>query len=323
MYTELLKNKIFEQSWVYQAVKGGDPSSVQYRASHDPQWGTSDGNYIGRMRLAYYLLYAGIDDEDVTAFLFREELKDRKSNSFQGIGDALNVLTALIGRYNGGGRYDALLGEAKNANFDCACGYDKNYRMDDDINSLDLMDCIFLSRTLGYKDVMEQLVEQWKGTVAVWTDEARTSLIEFNSFLGKERENEAIYQELLSHVVSSGDSLRIISTYNRIIRYYIDMGQFETAYVCLRKMIDTTNLKEIEGIQLFNKILEASFEIVCGGIAERFELWQWAKPHLQRRKNRYGNLYKKAIAAASCVGDPYAARLEEEYADWKKEMGLG
>ncbi len=42
---------------------------------------TSDANYVNRMRMAYYLLYAKIDDENMIAYLFQEELKDRESNS--------------------------------------------------------------------------------------------------------------------------------------------------------------------------------------------------------------------------------------------------
>ena len=107
------------------------------------------------MRLAYYLLYAQIDDEDTIVYLFQEELKDRKSNSFQGIGNTLNVLTSILKRYNDDGRYNEMLEEAKNANFDCACGYDKNYWIDDEIDSLDLMDCIFLSQDYLKLSVVE------------------------------------------------------------------------------------------------------------------------------------------------------------------------
>lgn len=86
--------------------------------------GTDDENYIDRLWLAYYLLYCHIDNEEAVAFLFEEELKDREQNSFQGIGSTLQILTHLIRKYNGDGKYAGLLERAKNANFDCACGYD-------------------------------------------------------------------------------------------------------------------------------------------------------------------------------------------------------
>lgn len=322
MYTMLIKEKLFKQSEVYQVLKNGDTASVQYSEYKDAQWGTRDANYLNRMRMAYYLLYAKTDDENTIVYLFQEELKDRKSNSFQGIGNTLNVLASILRKYNHDGRYNVMLEEAKNANFDCACGYDKNYQMNDDIGSLDLLDCIFLSQDLDYKDVMEVLVNKWKDSITDWTDANRTTLIRFNSFLGKEQENETIYKVLLENAVISGKTFNIVSAYNKVIRYYIDICQFEIADSYLQKMITTTDFKEVERIRLFGDVLEECFEIICGGVEAASDLWKWAKPYLQRRTNMYGNLYTKGIAAAKAVDDVYVVQLEKEYIDWKKKVGL-
>ena len=322
MYTELIKDKLFEQSEVYRALKSGETASVQYSGYKDEKWGTRDANYLNRMRLAYYLLYGRIDDEDAIVYLFQEELKDRTSNSFQGIGNTLNVLTSVLKRYNNDGKYNGMLEEAKNANFDCACGYDKNYQIDDEVDSLELMDCIFLSQDLEYKDVMEVLVREWKESIMDWTDGKRDTLIGFNSFLGKEQENEAIYKVLLDNAIMSGKTPNIVSAYNKVIRYYIDIGQFESADFYLRRMIDTTDFKDIERTRLFGDVLEECFEIISGGVKESAELWKWAKPYLKTRTNMYGNLYTKGIVAAKTVGDSYAVELEQEYIDWKKKVGL-
>lgn len=319
-YAELLWEKLFEQAGAYEALKGGDTSRVRYDGYRDKEWGIRDKNAKNRMRLAYYMLYSRIDDEAAVTYLFREECRDRRTNSFQGIGFTLNVLTAILNRYCADGKYDELFEEAKNANFDCACGYDKDYRMCDEIASLDLMDCIFLSQDLDYKDVMEVLVEEWKNGMTEWTDECRTTLIGFYSFLGKEQEKEALYKELLENAVRSGNNLQIVSAYNKVVRYYIDRKQFETARFYLQEMITKTNLKAVWGIRLFDKALEACLEIICGDPKEAPELWKWAKPYLQKRTDRYGNLYTKGIAAAKCVGDPYAAQLEQEYLSWKAEI---
>ena len=93
MYFNVLKNKIFEQSEVYVKVKHGEVASVSWKEFQDSEWGTRDANYLNRNRLAHYLLFAKIDDEDTIEFLFKEELKDRQTNSFQGIGKTLMVLT--------------------------------------------------------------------------------------------------------------------------------------------------------------------------------------------------------------------------------------
>ena len=147
------------------------------------------------------------------------------------------------------------------------------------------MECIFLSQDLEYKDVMEVLVDKWKAGITDWTDKNRNTLIRFNSFLGKEQENEAIYTVLLDNAIMSGKTFDIVSAYNKMIRYYIDIGQFEIAESYLRRMIDTTNFKDIERIRLFGDVLEECFEIISGGVKESIELWKWAKPYLKIRKN--------------------------------------
>lgn len=322
MNSELMKEKLFEQAKVYQELKNGDYSQVQYVEQYDKEWGKCDKNYLNRMRLAYYLLYAHIDDENRVVYLFQEELKDRKSNSFQGIGDTLNVLTTLLNQYNVTGKYDQLLDEAKNANFDCACGFDKDYKMDNEISSLDLMDCIYLSQDLEYKDVMEVLVISWKKSVTQWTDTNCETLIRFNSFLGKELENKELYETILRNAIVSGNTFEIVSAYNGIIQYYIKCKDIENAYFYIKRMIDTTDFKEIERIRLFDGVLEDCFDIICGGARNSLELWKWAKQYLSKRPNMYGNLYKKGIAAARYVNDPYSEKLEREYKDWKKKFDI-
>lgn len=89
-------------------------------------------------------------------------MKDRERNSFQGIGSGLRVLTALLGRYNGHGRYEELFRRAKNANFDCACGYDPEDGVDENFENNSLLDCIYLCQEMDYKDVMAEMVDEWK-----------------------------------------------------------------------------------------------------------------------------------------------------------------
>lgn len=322
MYLNLIKDKLFEQSEVYNRVKRGDISSVQYKKFYDAKWGTSDENYTNRNRLAHYLLYAHIDDEQMILFLFEEELKDRQTNSFQGIGDSLNILTTLLQRYNISGKYNKLFEAAKNANFDCACGYDAGFLTYDDIDSLDIMDCIYLAQELDYKDTMDLLVMEWKVGITEWTDSVRTDLIRFNSFLGKDQENELQYRELLKNALKKGKTFDIVSAYNNIIELNIKEKQFEIAYSYLKEMIETVDFTDILEIRLFSSVLEESFEIICGFPQVSQELWTWSKPYLTNKRNMFGNLYEKAIAAAKCCKDSYAEQLEQDYIAWKNEIGL-
>ncbi len=317
MGTERLRTKIEEQQAVYQALKAGDSGTVCYKEFQNGEWGTDDQNYTNRLRLAYYLLYCHIEDEEAVAFLFGEELKDRERNSFQGIGSTLEILTHLIRKYNGDGKYAGLLERAKNANFDCACGYDPDGQMEDDFGENSLLDCIYLCREMKYRDVMGSLVDEWKENIAEWTDPNRRALIDFNTFLGRDAENERLYQEQLAEVLSAeNSSMRdIISGYKNMIRHYIYTCDHEKALCLCEKVIETTDYGQIRTLRLFKDILEACFEVTANHSKAAAGLWNWAKAELQKvpQSSRYGNLYTKGIAAAKAMDDPYGKQLEQEY----------
>ena len=210
MGKEQLKSKIEEQRAVYQALKAGNDGTVRYKEFQNGEWGTDDENYTNRLRLAYYLLYCHIEDEEAVAFLFGEELKDREQNSFQGIGSTLEILTHLLRKYNVDGKYASLLERAKNANFDCACGYDPDGQMEDDFGENSLLDCIYLCWEMEYRDVMGSLVDEWKKTITEWSDSNRKVLIDFNTFLERNAENEKLYQEQLAEVLSAKKAVQEI-----------------------------------------------------------------------------------------------------------------
>jgi len=321
MYYEMLKKKLLEQDSVYQAMKAGNIETVKYMAHQDEKRGISDANFRNRMRLSHYLLYAEIEDVTAVVQLFREELKDRQTNSFQGIGRTLVVLTSIMNRYGYSSKYSTLMEEAKNANFDCFAGYAPQEQISSDIDELDLIECIFLARDLDFKDEMEVLVDEWRHGNVVWTDQQRKMLCEFLSFLEKDGEKESIYKDLLANAVENGKIFDMVSAYKQLIHFYIAANDFDCACLYWRKMTESTDFSEVERSRLFQGVLEQTFEIITGHVAEAMELWQWAKPYLQKMApgSWFGDLYSKAIAAASCVGDPYAMKLEKEYLQWKRK----
>lgn len=317
MGREQLKSKLEEQQAVYQDLKAGNEGTVRYKEFHNGEWGTDDENYTNRLRLAYYLLYCHIEDEEVVVFLFEEELKDRERNSFQGIGSTLKILTHLIREYNGNGKYTSLLEQAKNANFDCACGYDPDGQMEDDFGTNSLLDCIYLCQEMEYRDVMGSLVDEWKKNSTEWSDSDRKILIDFNIFLRRDAENERLYQEQLAEILlAERSSTRdIISGYKNLIWHYIHMGDYgEALYLC-EKVIKTTDYGQIRTLRLFKDVLEACFEVTANYEEAAACLWNWAKTELQKvpQSSWYGNLYTKGIAAAKAMDDPYGKQLEQEY----------
>ncbi len=316
-----LISKIEEQQAVYYALKEGEDGTVCFKEFQNGEWGTDDANYVNRLRLAYYLLYCHIEDEAVVVYLFEEELKDRERNSFQGIGSTLRILTQLIRKYNGDGKYNGLLERAKNANFDCACGYDPDAEVEDDLESSSLLDCICLCREMEYREVMGILVDEWKKETAEWTNSSRRMLIDFNAFLGRDAENERLYQEQLAEVLSaeSSSTRDIVSGYKNLIRYYLDMGDYEKAHCLCEKVIRDTDYQQIRTLRLFKDILEACFELTVNNAEAASGLWAWSKAELLKvpQTSRYGNLYTKGIAAAKAMKDPYGRQLEQEYENFR------
>ncbi len=330
MGIEFLKERLAKQQMVYQALTQGEADTVCYREFQNGTWGTDDKNYINRLRLAYYLLYFHIDDEAAVVFLFEEELKDRERNSFQGIGSSLVVLTHLLQSYCKDGAYSDLLVRAKNANFDCACGYDPKERVDDDFTHNSLLDAIYLSEELHYADVMAVLVDEWKETVADWNDSNRRALIHFNQFLDREAENEMLYLKQLADASKNTSAIpnqnaAVISAYVDLIRHYLRAKQYDKAHHTCMLVIETTDYNVIRQRRLFGTILEVCLETVSCQPEAAMEIWHWAKPELQRKPHPgwwYGNLYIKGIAAATAVNDSYGTELEREYYDWKKKLSL-
>lgn len=322
---EQLKYKIEEQQAVYHALKAGDASTVRYKEFQNGEWGTDDENYVNRLRLAYYLLYCHIEDEEAVVFLFQEELKDRERNSFQGIGSTLRILTHLIRKCNTNGKYADLLKRAKNANFDCACGYDADEEVDDDFAGNSLLDCIYLCQEMEYKDVMESLVDEWKRDMTGWNDSNCRTLIRFNAFLGRDEENERLYQEQLAKILAEKNSSAkdIISGYRDLIQHCLHMGDYGKAACFCKKVIETTDYGQIRTLRLFKDILEACFEITANSATIADGLWNWAKQELINglQSSRYGNLYTKGIAAAKAMNDPYGEELEQEYENFLASFG--
>lgn len=322
MYVKLLQDKLWEQQEVYRRLKAGDAGTVCYQERQDAVYGTQDANYTNRMRLSYYLLYAHIDDEAAITYLFEEELKDRETNSFQGIGQTISILTSLLREYNRNHTYDHLFERAKTANFDCACGYDANVQISRNIRSNDLMDCIYLCQDMDYRDIMEPMVELWKESVSEWNDSSRRTLISFHSFLGREEENETLYKEQLQEARQTGTMQEIIAVYVKLIQHYLCLKQYGKARDILDEVLKTADWQKIRRIRLFGDLLEAAFEITENQPETAGEMWNWAKEQMQQQTNIYGNLYKKGIAAAKAVDDPYAAELEKEYQQWWEGVTL-
>ena len=186
-YIDELKNKIAEQKEVYYLYKAGDCSLLENKIKNDD-------NHINRLRLCYYILYTRIHDIKLIEYLFNEELKDSEIIVKDEYLKSFQILAYVLNKYNINHKYDYIFEKLKN-NYNYFFEYDKNSLLNENILSLNLIDCIYIAKDLDYKEVMEKLVNKWKENID--TFEEIEKLIEFNAFLGIENSRETI-DELLA-----------------------------------------------------------------------------------------------------------------------------
>ncbi|WP_455620018.1 hypothetical protein [Eisenbergiella sp.] len=325
MYTDIIIEILKEQNCIYEKTNRGDFSDVCFLEGRDAVFGTFDKNYKNRLRLAYYILFVKKGREALVKKLFEEELKDREANSFQGIGTCLEILTFLLMKYNGTHQYDALFDRAQNANFDCACGYDRSVEQETQLEQCDIYDCIQIAIETGYPESAARLVEEWKKEIKEWDVQNYRQLILFNKNTCREAENEEPLKELLALERKNGKNRDIIAAWNNLIHFYIGFGEREKAYEAFSEMLEYTDLSEVAGIRLFSGILEDAAQLIAMGGEEAQPLWEWAVPFIAKLAgtgSMYGNLYKKSIRAAQCMKDPIEEELTAAYEAWKLKTGI-
>lgn len=317
----LLQELMEHQIPLYEKVCMENYTDVCYQEKKDATWGISDQNYINRLKLANYLFYEHKGEEKLIVTLFEEELKDRETNSFQGIGDTLELLTVLLRAYNNDGKYDRLFKRAKNANFDCACGYSRDKQIESDIGKSDIHDALYLAITMNELEIARKLLQIWKSNVDEWDSIQLSRLIRYNEDVGWEEQNGVLLEKYLRMMKEKGKNQEIIAAWKDLIAYDVKFKKWEKAYQENANLRMYAGLEEVCHLRLFLNILELSMEIICNYPEKAQELWKWCKPRLKEKDtDLYGNLYEKAVCAAKKVGDVYAAELEEKHQQWHDRM---
>ncbi len=163
-YVEDFKNVIFGYSDDVKRYLSGDKEDYVYCEEKSLEHGIYDKNHKNRKRLCYALTYdvcEVTDKKDIIRELFIEELEDRETNSFQGIGDNLEMLTSLLLEI-GDPADKELFERAKNANFDCACGYEPRIIKPTPLDEYSLYDCINALSDLGETELMLKFADEFK-----------------------------------------------------------------------------------------------------------------------------------------------------------------
>lgn len=167
LYNDELKRVVYGYAKDVQRYLSGDKADYVYSAEYygeNEESGTFDKNYANRMRLCYALYYNVCEVPDKRALvreLFIEELKDRETDAFQGIGENLEILTSMLlelGEPPG----SELFERAKNANFDCACGYEPCVIKPVPLDEFTPSECINTLSEFGETELVLKLTDEFK-----------------------------------------------------------------------------------------------------------------------------------------------------------------
>lgn len=305
-----------------------DYGKVDYLPQKDKERGTYDGNFTNRFRILTAIQFRPGKPcpacETLTRRLLMEEIKDRESNSFQGVGN-LELIVWLL--KNDVQESDiALFTRAKNANFDTACGFHPDEILEDDdftddLANLDLEEYIDLTLALQEFSHARELIDLWQQEQTEW-DEKTLSILRYWHSRRKDLLGELETLEKISALsLASGDSKQICSDLQSLARKQIELGLMaEARQTLLQVQNDLPRVPRWETIGLGRFIIEDCMDVIIhlSDKDQQSALWAWASPYLSTMENKHGNLCQKGAAAATLMGDPGLA--ERMTAIWEEMM---
>lgn len=332
-YVEIVKDMFKSYEPEVRQALNGQINPYCYEKERTEEWGDGDKNYNNRLRLSYGLCYCeGFDwrTQDFSQLvrrLFSEELKDRETNSFQGIGDALENLTFLLGRY-GEKEDEPLFQRAKNANFDCACGYDRALEVPEAVEEYDCDDWIYIAFYLKETETALKLMECWKKEQPQMGMEQYKKLRTWAESAKNREEVEGYQKKILELVLETGKDWDICSAYKDYIQILTQEEKYPEALWQFQNLIphlepSVTADRGWYGIGLGRMVLESAMDLIRKDEQCENALWLWCRTYLLKgRKNLHGNLYEKSIAFGEQKKDEeFTEKMQREYDKLLGQMG--
>ncbi|WP_028329577.1 hypothetical protein [Brachyspira alvinipulli] len=307
-----------------------------YKEDNESEY-TKDKNYNERLKLILSILYHKNRNElmnkkefeDLLVFLFEEEIKDRQTNSYQGIGTSLEIMSFLFVKlYNDDiekllSRYKDLFDKAKNANFDCNCGYgidDYNY-YNERLDELSIDAVISYSIDIYELKLFSKLVDIWKGTVKEWDKKNLDKLKYYASFIEDKESlletNNKLFEMAVKENASNWD---IVSALNSYLKSLIDNNKYDYAWQLISKYM--YNIKNIQDDKFYNinlgrYIIERAADIMLNINNEKLEKEIWyfiSEPFIYKHSSFYLKLYEKVLLCCDIVRDKKLKnKISEEY----------
>ena len=316
-----------------------------YKKDNEAEY-TKDKNYIERLKLVLSILYHKNRNElmnkksfeDLLVFLFEEEIKDRQTNSYQGIGTSLEIISFLFVKlYNGHinkllSKYKDLFYKAKNANFDCNCGYhvdDYDY-YNERLDELNLDSIISYFIDIDESKLLSKLVDIWKSTVKEWDKKNLDKLKYYESLIEDKESLLETTKKLFEMAVQENESnWDIVSALNNYLKSLIDNNKYDYAWQLMTKYMN--NIKNIQDDKFYNinlgrYIIERAADIMLNINNDKLEKEIWAfisDPFTAEHHSFYLKLYEKVLLCCDIVKDEKIKnKISQEYQKELKKLKI-
>ena len=352
LFNDYLKEyyKIFEE--LLNCLENDDKEKFQekvnifvYKKDNEAEY-TKDKNYIERLKLVLSILYHKNRNElmnkksfeDLLLFLFEEEIKDRQTNSYQGIGTSLEIMSFLFVKlYNGHinkllSKYKDLFYKAKNANFDCNCGYhvdDYDY-YNERLDELNLDSIISYFIDIDESKLLSKLVDIWKSTVKEWDKKNLDKLKYYESLIEDKESLLETTKKLFEMAVQENESnWDIVSALNNYLKSLIDNNKYDYAWQLMTKYMN--NIKNIQDDKFYNInlgrfIIERAADIMLNINNDKLEKEIWAfisEPFTAEHHSFYLKLYEKVLLCCDIVKDEKIKnKISQEYQKELKKLKI-
>lgn len=317
-YRNAVRKAVSKGAELLEQIEKGDLSQVRCDMSGNYDGGgIYDINGKNRLLLARFLMWQDLlpdNAEELIAMLLKEEIAALRQDSFQGFGDGLTILTALLYRYNDDGRYDGLFGQAKDANFDTFCGYEPDSCikiLSESIDELSSIDCIYFLTDLGLFDEAGELADKYTEDNPPLTESDYKMLICINNFLGRKQKNLPYYEAVADTELEREDHWAVSLAFSNLIKAYIDIGQYDKAYIAMGRAREYLfRVSEWNECGLGRNYFEFAAELVCAMPEKAESIWdEWRYFSVKFPDDMSVDCLNKHISAAETVNDKEAADI--------------
>ncbi|SFD01211.1 hypothetical protein [Ruminococcus albus] len=293
--------------------RSGEKAQYFYKCKHTENYGDVDENYGRRGRVLYGLRLgaAQIDEperEQMVRELFVQEIIAREKSSFQGIGANLELIALLMEQYRKP-EDEALYQRAKNANYDCYCGFmtDGSYadQYPADIFEYSLEEGISIANDLGMKDKVLRLVDVFK---AEGLDGERIFRFKyFAEMTGRPEDREIAVKGCYKHAFDGDASdmkikMHRLTAAKGLIKWLCENGGANEAFGLLKKHTDV--LRSANGKAFF----EAAQDIMTADNGLIRDVWGHISMYLAKDITD-GKLYPVCLVEAKNCAEMAGAKL--------------